>query len=95
MPYSESLESCSWLYLQYCPNDKSRDDHVKITDVLVIDMALLSLLQAHASADRGYRIDRQYAKRDNPRYGTGLVEPGIMGPPADRMRLATYEQVIE
>ena len=58
-------------------------------------MALLSLLQVHASADREYRIDRQYAKRDNPRYGTGLVEPGIMGPPADQMGLATYEQVIE
>ena len=43
------------------------------TEVLLIEYALLCLLQPHASADWGYRLARGYAERYNSRYGTGLI----------------------
>ena len=43
------------------------------TEVLMIEYALSCLLQPTASSDWGYRIARQYAERDNARYGTGLI----------------------
>jgi hypothetical protein len=46
---------------------------IESTDVLLIEYALLCLLQPHASADWGYRIARQYAECYDSRYGTGLI----------------------
>jgi hypothetical protein len=43
------------------------------SEVLLIEYALSSLLQPHASADWGYRIARQYAARYDARYPRGLV----------------------
>ena len=43
------------------------------SEVLLIEYALLCLLQPHASADWGYRLAREYAERYNARYGTGLI----------------------
>jgi hypothetical protein len=43
------------------------------TEVLMIEYALLCLLQPTASADWGYRLAREYAERYNSRYGTGLI----------------------